>query len=233
MVGTLLASTADGPPVVLVLDLEANGTDRVAADVVSGDVARTLAAGGRLSVMRQSDLRQMIDVEAQRQSLGCDTSSCLAELAGALGATYVVFGSVSRLGETHVVQLSLFDSRSATVLAREAARVRRLEDLSSAVPPAVTKLRASAFPDDLDGKNAADDGERRGLRVGPWVTLSGAAATALCGGLAVGAELWLRDTGATEKALAQVGGVGALAGLAFSVLTTSVGGVLWALQDEP
>ncbi|MFZ9887060.1 MAG: hypothetical protein ACO3JL_06125 [Myxococcota bacterium] len=229
----LLAAAAEDHPVVLVLDLEANGVDRVTADVVSGDVAQSLAKGGRLSVMRQSDLRQLIDVEAQRQSIGCDTNSCLAELAGALGAAYVVFGSVSRLGETHVVQLSLFDSRSAAVLGRESARARRLEDLSSAVTPAVTKLRTSVLPDEANAITARDANEDHGLGLGPWVTATGTAAAVVCGSGAVGAELWLRSKTATGKEYAMTGGVAAIVGVALAALTTTVGGVMWALEDAP
>lgn len=44
--------------------------------------------------------------------MGCGDSSCLAEIAGAMGAEFVVFGDVGKLGETFVINLNLFDNNA-------------------------------------------------------------------------------------------------------------------------
>lgn len=45
--------------------------------------------------------------------MGCDQDGCMAQLAGAFGARYVIYGSIAVLGDLYVVQLTLFDGDQA------------------------------------------------------------------------------------------------------------------------
>ena len=60
---------------------------------------------------------------------GCDegSTSCLAELAGAMGARLVLFGDLGKLGDTTVVSLNLFLSDQAQSAGRETVRVKSLD----------------------------------------------------------------------------------------------------------
>jgi hypothetical protein len=82
----------------------------------------------------------MVDFEAEKQALGCDTSSCLSEIAGALGAGYVVFGRVGRLDDVYLLQLNLFDSAKGRAVAREEARSDKLSVLSEQLRPLARRL---------------------------------------------------------------------------------------------
>ena len=47
----------------------------------------------RVSVIGMDEVRAMLDIEAQKQALGCDDDEgCLAEIAGALGAPADIIG---------------------------------------------------------------------------------------------------------------------------------------------
>lgn len=96
----------------------------------------------QLEVVSQADIRQMVDLEAEKQAMGCDTTSCLAEIAGAMGAAYVVFGRVGRLDERLFVQLNLFDSAKGRAVARQEVRAERLGEVPDVVRPALAHLVA-------------------------------------------------------------------------------------------
>lgn len=63
-----------------------------------------------LEVTTADDIRQLVDLEADREALECDVASCLGEIAGAYGVRFVVLGQVERLGDLFVLTITLFDS---------------------------------------------------------------------------------------------------------------------------
>lgn len=69
--------------------------------------ALRLSQDGRVRVTTRRDVVTMLGVERQRQLLGCaeDSTSCLAELAGALGSEGVIIGEVAQVGR--VLQLTI------------------------------------------------------------------------------------------------------------------------------
>jgi hypothetical protein len=82
-------------------------------DFVQSKVAR----GGGYVVTSPDDLATTLGLERQRQLLGCGetSTSCAAELAGALAADRIITGSLSRVGESMLVSMSLLDSGGARV----------------------------------------------------------------------------------------------------------------------
>lgn len=75
-------------------------------------------------VLSMKDVEQMVSVEMQKQLLGCSESSCLAEIAGALSANEVLYGSVGRLGDRELVlTLNRIDPINARALAGESVRL--------------------------------------------------------------------------------------------------------------
>lgn len=180
-------------PKVLVLSLEAAGVAPEEAKVLDGMVANALSAYSTIEVVTSEDLAQMMELEGQRQQLGCDTKSCLAEIAGAMGARYVVFGSAGRLGELFVVQLNLFDSVEAKAVERREIQAAAVEGLATQVRPAVADLLRKVTDEEveaepIDGPSASGGGLGPLLWTGLGTTAVGA--LTLAGGgaaLAVGA----------------------------------------------
>ena len=131
---------------IVILDLDSSGVEAAQAELLNGVVAQTLAPFERLEVVTTGDIRRVADLEAQKQALGCDQDSCLAEIAGALGAQYVIFGRVGQLDELILVQLNLFDADAAQPVAREEVRARSLDALVDRMGPATTRLARSLLP---------------------------------------------------------------------------------------
>ncbi len=128
---------------LLLLNLEALAVDAATARIIDGLMTDALHRhSAEIELLTAADMRQMLDLEAQKQDLGCSDESCLSELAGAMGARYVVFGQVGKLDNLTLVQLSLFDSREARSLGRQEIRTEHMASLADSVQPAVDALLA-------------------------------------------------------------------------------------------
>lgn len=96
-----------------------------------------------VDVLTSEDVRKAIQVEADKQSMGCDDeASCLAEIAGAMGARAIIYGSVGELGELKLVTLNLYDTADGKSGGRVVVRGKTLEELSDTLEEKVTTLVA-------------------------------------------------------------------------------------------
>jgi TolB-like protein len=114
MLSLLIALTvSQGAPVRLAAP-GLNGV-RVTPDVVgffSDHLAQQLTLRG-LQVITSGEMQSLLGLERQKALLGCETaaqSSCLVELASALGVDGVVMGSVGRFDETIQVNLKVISA---------------------------------------------------------------------------------------------------------------------------
>jgi TolB-like protein len=62
-------------------------------------------------VVNREDLLALVAFDKEKQQFGCDDSSCLAEIGGALGVNKLLTGSVGKLADTFVISLVLMDVR--------------------------------------------------------------------------------------------------------------------------
>lgn len=143
---------ATGEGQLVVPTLSTTAVDPKVAPVLTELVLEALLSRHRLPALGPSDLKDMLDVEQQRQLLGCEDSRCLSELAGALGAARLVSGLVGRLGELYVVSLKLVDLSSAQVLARASKRFAKLEDAPEVIGPLVDELVGAKPQAKVDGR---------------------------------------------------------------------------------
>lgn len=92
---------------VAVTDLGVEGVEPRVARIFASSLVYEVRKLERTSVLGYDEIRAMLDVEAERQLTGCtgEESSCLAEVANALGADIVVMGALTRVGDTHVIAL--------------------------------------------------------------------------------------------------------------------------------
>lgn len=132
-------------------------------------LAGAAANDDRVDVLTREDLQKAADVEADRQLTSCKTGeSCLSELAEAMDARVVVFGSISPLGDGLVVHIATFDAESARSLGRSSKRVKNLD----AAGPVVEKLGAKLVRDAVAAKGASREKPLRILVVD--LTVAGA-----------------------------------------------------------
>ncbi len=128
--GSQASSAADGQKLrTVLLDLKANNVDQETVNIVASLVSAELSQNPNLELITSKDIQSMAALEADKRDMGCDDSnSCLAELAGALGARLVIFGDVGMLGPNLILGLSLFDSEEAKAISRIIVRTKDLGD---------------------------------------------------------------------------------------------------------
>jgi hypothetical protein len=125
------------------------------ARTLSNVVTVSLDELGVFDVLSSADVRRVVTLEAEKQAMGCgDDSSCLAEVAGAMGASLVVYGELGTLGSVNVLTLSAFDAADARSAGRVILRNDDLDALSRDVPGAVEKLTTDIRPIDERGRPA-------------------------------------------------------------------------------
>ena len=126
---------------ILNLELKATLIEKEVVELIDGLISAELGRYKALDVITSADMRQLAALEAEKQAMGCDKdSSCLAELAGALGARLVLFGQIGKLGKSIICNINLFDSEQASAVGRVTLRAASLEDLPDQIPNAVQDL---------------------------------------------------------------------------------------------
>ena len=128
------------------MDLKNNGVEAHVADTISGLITVIVAENELLDVVSGADVRQMLQLESSKESAGCgDAAACIADVAGALGAQYVVSGSVGALGTLLNINLTIFDANKAKSVGRVALDARSLEELPAKLRPGIAELLAHAL----------------------------------------------------------------------------------------
>ena len=102
----LLAASDTAAGSMAVLPLQARRVEPEIVAIIDDLLATELSTHHDAQVISSSDIEAMLNVEQQKDAFGCDDVTCAAEIGGALGAQYLITGSVSRLGEKLIVQLS-------------------------------------------------------------------------------------------------------------------------------
>jgi len=105
---------------VAVLEVKARGVDARLADALLDIVAEEAARVPSQKVLTRKEMEAILTEEARKQLVGCDDTSCLAELAGALNASFLISGEVARIGGKTLLTLQLINHRYATVVNRVA-----------------------------------------------------------------------------------------------------------------
>jgi hypothetical protein len=129
-------------PVVLLSTLFASTTiDANTASLMTDLVTTAFSEDARLDVISSADVKRQLAFEAEKQVLGCSADeSCLAEIAAAMGARFVVHGQLGTLDDVVVLTLNLFDSDASQAAARAVVKDRSLDALSDKIDPAVQDL---------------------------------------------------------------------------------------------
>jgi len=103
-------------PKLAVMDLLAKGgIEQQRLDVFCDILATEIRGLGEYDVITKSDIESMLGIERAKEFYGCEDTSCLAEIGGALGVQYIVSGNVALFVETYAVNLKLIDIRRARV----------------------------------------------------------------------------------------------------------------------
>lgn len=101
---------------VSVMDLKAEiGVDERVVNLLYEVILSEFQKYSNLSIISKSDITSMIQHEAQKEILGCNEDSCMAEIGGALGVDKIVLGNVGQIGNSFIITLKLADVKNAMV----------------------------------------------------------------------------------------------------------------------
>ena len=137
------SATTDKPrerPLLLVL--EPVGDVLAAEQRTSIETALELLLAERLDVDVESSrgLQARMDLIGEKQLSGCDTSACIAEIASALGARFVVFSRGAKLGSDTLLRVEIFDDTEGRTLALTTVQAGDDKGLLARLPKAVGEL---------------------------------------------------------------------------------------------
>ena len=118
-----------------VLDLEARGATPVQAHAVTMAIVRGLRQLDVFTVLSAEDVRQLLALERSRQLLGGGgDGDAMDALREALGARFVVAGTVTALGADLQVEMRLLDSQTNKVLSEKSVGPAKVTLLARDVP---------------------------------------------------------------------------------------------------
>ncbi len=106
-------------PRVAVLRLASNRVSPEVVKVLDEMLSTELDRYGVYDVVSASDIDAMVGLERLKDLTGCSDTACTSEVAGAIGARFVLAGSVSKLGDDIYFNLKLIDTATQVVTRRE------------------------------------------------------------------------------------------------------------------
>ncbi len=167
---------------VAVYDLTGTGLDKKHLALITDSLISEIRKLQNVSAMGMNEIQALLSLEEQRQMLGCSDESCLLEVAAALGADYIILGSIGKIGDESVFTLKRLEMRTGKALYTFSKRYKggSGEEFLTAIGDAVAKL----FPD-----RPLRPGEKRGVApeivsrwnpppLKPWVFWTGVGLTA-------------------------------------------------------
>ncbi|MBN2359648.1 MAG: hypothetical protein JXR83_09335 [Deltaproteobacteria bacterium] len=148
----VVAAPARGAQLVA-LDMKATGgVPQGTADALTPILVTELGRRPGISVVSQADVKALLEHSADRQLMECSDESCLAAIAGSLGAELLLTSTISRVGRKWVVTLSLLEVAKAKVFRRATGETLGSDEAAvEAVVGAVHNLFRDSLPDDMKG----------------------------------------------------------------------------------
>ena len=234
----VLSRAQDEKIPIIVMDFASKGgVSHKQMDALSDLLSAQIASMGPFKVIGKNDIKSALQLENQRSLLGCDDTSCVAELGGALGARWVVVGNVGRFDKSFLMNLKILDAEQVKVVAAVARMVRGDQSaLIDILGETVHELMTKAAP--ATGHKPA---ERKTKPMHPYVLWGHVALWSGVGCLAVGGigaglagkygtDYENGDLEAESKSETMAGVMWTGFGLGAALVTTGL--VLWAMEPE-
>lgn len=215
MLPVAVLMSAVAPVKVASVGLEAIGIDEKRTAFYAERLADQLADQG-LEVRTQRQIAAVLGMERQRALLGCGETetSCVAELASALGVDGILMGNLARVAAGFELSVKIVSSRDGGRLASFMVRASTEEALLEGIARAAKRLAAECNAV-LRGGPAPSGPASEELvqRVGPSARVLGIIPAALGGGLLVTSAVLGSQSEARYTALTADGAVANAPGL--------------------
>ena len=139
MLSFILAGFIPTAPTLVVAPLQSSQGDQADAATMTR-LVRIYAGQAHAFTLVTPEELGAIDEELKRQlSGGCSDASCIADIGGALGAQYMITGSLDRLGKRHILTLKLIDIEQVRAISTVAGQAKSVEEFADSLPG---KMRA-------------------------------------------------------------------------------------------
>ena len=90
------------------------GVTNLLVELIMSEVGKT----GRFEVIGQKDIDKMLFWETNKQLKNCTESSCMMQIAGAMGAEYYVESSIGTVGDNYVISMKLIETMKVEIKGR-------------------------------------------------------------------------------------------------------------------
>jgi TolB-like protein len=90
------------------------GTANLLVEIIMGEIERSNA----FKVIGQKDIDKMLFWETNKQLKNCNESSCMMQIAGAMGAEYYVESSIGTVGDNYVISMKLIETMKVEIKGR-------------------------------------------------------------------------------------------------------------------
>ena len=90
------------------------GTANLLVEIIMGEIERSNA----FKVIGQKDIDKMLFWETNKQLKNCTESSCMMQIAGAMGAEYYVESSIGTVGDSYVISMKLIETMKVEIKGR-------------------------------------------------------------------------------------------------------------------
>lgn len=242
MVLTILAVLSVGatPVKIAVPELTYSGLSNAEGNALTEFFAERLSKQSGAKVVTPSMTTGLLGLERQRALLGCaDGTSCVAELANAMGVDFVVVGTLARFGSGYTVTLKLVDARSVEVKLSASERLSTEDELSSWLTAIAKEWGTALAPPKPDTEPVRSIAPLVVGGAGVVTVIAGSIFLGLAGGIA--GELQQRPLPVSFQSPEALG-LAASRGTTFQSiglvaaglgLVTVVAGVVWWFLSEP
>lgn len=160
------------------------GVSKDSASSLNGIISAEASRSPHYKALSASEMAALIGIERQKQLLGCadDETSCLAELAGALGAAYFFDAELSRPGDRFLLVLRVMKPQENLILGRVAYYSELSDQALAKAARRGTRLLVGLTPKELELRPRDEEPSfvSAGRGAPPWIA-TGAAALALGG----------------------------------------------------
>jgi hypothetical protein len=145
----LLAVVAGAAPLKLAtVGFSQVGLSDAQAQFYADHLSTKLAEDPSVRVTTPKDMAAVIGVEKQRELLGCSdqSTSCMAELAGALGADGLVTGQVAKVGKSYQLNVKIIAADGSKTLFVHSSKLLSseeevIEEMNTLAPQALRRVR--------------------------------------------------------------------------------------------
>jgi hypothetical protein len=143
------AAVAGETPKLLVSDLAAQNVPAGEAAAFTDAVVSALQSRGVFQVLSSKDVREILSAQRRRELTGAcgdNDPQCASALGNALGARFVLTGSLSKLGDTYELALQMLDTVKGERKGQSSRLAKDLTTLRLLVPYAAAEAAGTPLP---------------------------------------------------------------------------------------